>query len=280
MHDAVMRSLQPTMEQRPYSTLRYVAGRFQEDMACLCAVRISAARRPPALLGATLFPGTLPGRRAPRTVSATGIFAPEKRVVRKLQAVAWAVAFASGRFTIVSEHASYCKSRSGRNGVPWFEPWRCADAVVQRGARLPGIRAGVERDARRSADADLRVLSDARPLAYASLARTRRVMSNARSPILTISDLSHFRPVFISLRREARSECGAWQRLPRRWRAWSIGVERIGHGTGVWRSSSTNCVATQALEKSRLSRPAAPSPTLPRQPGASPTRLDLVGRPV
>ena len=75
---------------------------------------------------------------------------------------------------IISRHASYGKSSAGWNGVSRSESRRRADAGVREGGRLSGLRASVERDARRSTDADRRVLPDAPPLAFASLARTRR----------------------------------------------------------------------------------------------------------
>ena len=74
---------------------------------------------------------------------------------------------------IISRHASYRKSRPGRNGVSRSQSRCCAHAGVREGRRLPGVRAGVERDAGRIADADMRLLPDAQPLAFACLARTR-----------------------------------------------------------------------------------------------------------
>jgi hypothetical protein len=102
-----------------------------------------------------------------------------------------------GVFLVISYHASFRKNISGWDGVSRLESWHRADAVVREGGRLSGIRAGSARNAEKNTHADLCLLPVAQPLAFASLARTRRGTGRVRRerdyriPHTRVDELGH-----------------------------------------------------------------------------------------
>ncbi len=71
-------------------------------------------------------------------------------------------------------HALNCQSRAGGNGVPCPEQGGGANAAFSRGQGLRRLSPRAGRDVARCAHAYLRLLLATQPLAFRSLARTRR----------------------------------------------------------------------------------------------------------